>query len=72
LNQSISTDVNNSRDPDLWAGQAGFAVEYRQGNLYANFDTRYQWTESARFYRANDKKEDMDNLLTTFKIGYNF
>ncbi len=68
----ISTDVKNGRDPDLWAGQAGFAVEYRKGNLYANFGSRYQWTESARFYRTNDKKEDMDNLLTTFKIGYNF
>ncbi len=68
----IWTDTKGGKDPDLWAGQAGFAIEYRKGNLYANFGSRYQWTESARFRYNSNKKDDMDNLLTTFKIGYNF
>lgn len=66
----IWTDVKNGKDPELWAGQLGMAVEYRKDSLYASFGTRYQWTESKTI--GTKKNEDMDNLLTTFKVGYNF
>ena len=64
------TDVKNGKDSNLWAGQAGVALEYRKDSLYASFGTRYQWTESATL--GTKRNEDMDNLLTTVKIGYNF
>ncbi|MDX2503771.1 MAG: hypothetical protein QNL62_04755 [Gammaproteobacteria bacterium] len=66
----IWTDTNRGKDPDLWAGQAGFAIEYRKDSLYASFGSRYQWTESKTI--GFKKDEDMDNLLTTIKVGYNF
>jgi hypothetical protein len=68
----IWSDLKNARDPNLLAGQLGFAFEYRKDKLYASFGSRYQWTESEKFYKGSDKKEDLDNLLTTFKVGYNF
>lgn len=66
----IWTDTKQGKDPNLWAAQAGFAIEYRKDSLYASFGSRYQWTESKTI--GYEKNEDMDNLLTTFKVGYNF
>lgn len=64
------TDSKRGKDSDLWAGQVGFAIEYRKDSLYASFGSRYQWTESATI--GTEKDEDLDNLLTTIKVGYNF
>ena len=66
----IWTDSKRGKDSDLWAGQFGFAIEYRKDSLYAAFGSRYQWTASDTIGTEEDK--DLDNLLTTIKIGYNF
>ena len=66
----IWTDSKHGKDSDLWAGQAGFALEYRKDSLYASFGTRYQWTESKTI--GYKKDTDLNNLLTTIKVGYNF
>lgn len=66
----IWTDSKRGKDSDLWAGQFGFALEYRKDSLYASFGSRYQWTASETI--GEDEDKDLDNLLTTIKIGYNF
>ena len=66
----VWTDSKHGKDPNLWGAQVGFDIEYRKDSLYASFGSRYQWTESETIGYEKDK--DLNNLLTTVKIGYNF
>lgn len=64
------TDIKEGKDPNLWSAQLGFDIEYRRDSLYASFGSRYQWTQRKTI--GYEKNENIDNLLTTVKIGYNF
>ena len=57
-------------DESVWAFQLGADVEYRRGALYLGAGTRYQLTQEENLGGAVE--EDVDNWLTTVKLGVNF
>lgn len=61
---------NGANTRNAWSVQAGADLEYRSGKFFTGAAVRYQLAQKGG--TANTGVNDLDNLLTTVRVGVNF